>query len=87
MRGMQRAWRGQIYFRSRKINLSPLAPLALAALRAAWRALRRLSGDDAYERYLAHHRHVHAECPPLDRDAFWRAETERRWGRGVQRCC
>lgn len=57
------------------------------ALRAAWDALRRLSGDDAYERYLAHHRRVHAECPPLDRDAFWRAETERRWGPGAQRCC
>lgn len=60
---------------------------AARGLSVVWGALRRLSGDDAYERYLAHQRRVHAGCTPLDRDTFWRSELERRWGRGVQRCC
>ena len=38
-------------------------------LHKLWHAIRRLSGDDAYERYLAHHsgasRHSHAVTPRL----------------------
>ena len=59
----------------------------MSTLARLWRALRRLSGDDAYERYLAHWRERHAgEGAPLDRRAFYRAELERRWS-GVRRCC
>ncbi len=59
-----------------------------AILRGAWSILRNLSGDDAYERYLAtcrnhHSRHV---GEPLDRAAFFRAEQTRKWD-GVRRCC
>lgn len=50
------------------------------------RVLRRVSGDDAYERYLEHHRRDHGECAPLDRRAFYLAEQQRKWS-GVQRCC
>lgn len=48
--------------------------------------LRRLSGDDAYERYLTHHQLHHAARPPLDRRSFYIAEQERKWN-GIKRCC
>lgn len=52
-----------------------------------WRGLRQVSGDDAYERYLAHWRACHAhEGEPLSRKAFFQAEQERKWN-GVRRCC
>ena len=57
-------------------------------LSVAWRALRTLSGDDAYERYLEHFRREHGadEQAPLDRAAFFREEERRKWN-GVKRCC
>jgi uncharacterized short protein YbdD (DUF466 family) len=53
-----------------------------------WRALREITGDDAYERYLAHWRATHAQDggKPMDRKAFYRAEIQRRWN-GIKRCC
>lgn len=48
--------------------------------------LRRITGDDAYERYLAHHHRHHAGQPLLDRQAFYLAEQQRKWT-GVKRCC
>lgn len=61
-----------------------------AVLRRAWSALRELTGDDAYERYLAHWRACHADASPgavpLDRAAFFREEQRRKW-EGVRRCC
>lgn len=53
-----------------------------------WRVLRRLSGDDAYERYLAHWHKEHAGTGgvPLTRSEFFRAEQERKWS-GIKRCC
>lgn len=48
--------------------------------------LRQLSGDDAYERYLAHHHQHHADQAILDRREFYLAEQQRKWS-GVQRCC
>ena len=54
--------------------------------RRCWRALRRLSGDDAYERYVAHRRAAHAADRPLSRAEFYHAEIARKWD-GVRRCC
>jgi uncharacterized short protein YbdD (DUF466 family) len=51
-----------------------------------WATLRGLTGDDAYERYLAHRRARHAGEPVLDRSAFYRAELDRRF-RQASRCC
>lgn len=51
-----------------------------------WRYIRRLSGDDAYERYLAHHAAAHAGEPPLSRKEYFKREQERKWG-GIRRCC
>jgi uncharacterized short protein YbdD (DUF466 family) len=58
------------------------------ALRRFWTVLRELTGDDAYERYLAHWHSQHAAdgSAPLDRAAFFREELRRKW-EGVRRCC
>lgn len=60
----------------------------LVALGRFWRALRAITGDDAYERYLAHWHACHATDGglPLSRKAFYEAETQRRWN-GIKRCC
>ena len=56
-------------------------------MRRCWHTLRAISGDDAYERYLAHRRAQHAAgAPPLSRAEFFRAEQQRKWS-GVNRCC
>jgi len=53
-----------------------------------WQWLRRLSGDDAYERYLVHFQTVHAQDggTPLSRRDYFKAEQERKWS-GIKRCC
>jgi uncharacterized short protein YbdD (DUF466 family) len=58
------------------------------ALQRMWALLREVTGDDAYERYLAHWRAHHRidETLPLDRTAFWREEQRRKWT-GMRRCC
>lgn len=55
-------------------------------LGALWRFIRRVSGDDAYERYLRHHAAAHPCDAPLNRKAFFRQEQDRKWS-GVRRCC
>lgn len=57
-----------------------------AWLRAQWRLLRTLSGDDAYERYHAQQRACHADEAPLSRRAFYEESQRRKWS-GVSRCC
>ena len=52
-----------------------------------WALLRRLTGDDAYERYLEHYHKAHGDnCTPLERTDFHRRETDRKWS-GIKRCC
>ncbi|HKZ74734.1 MAG TPA: YbdD/YjiX family protein [Steroidobacteraceae bacterium] len=58
-----------------------------ALVRQLWQALRALTGDDAYERYLEHWRRAHAGERPLDAAQFHRQEEERRWSGGPNRCC
>jgi uncharacterized short protein YbdD (DUF466 family) len=53
---------------------------------AGWGYLRAVSGDDAYERYLAHHAAKHADQPLMTRKAFF-AERQRQKWTGVTRCC
>jgi uncharacterized short protein YbdD (DUF466 family) len=48
--------------------------------------LRAFSGDDAYERYRAHHAARHAGEPLMSRREFC-ADAERRKWSGVNRCC
>jgi len=58
------------------------------AVRRIWALLREVTGDDAYERYLAHWRTEHAAdgTRPLDRSSFYREEQRRKWD-GIRRCC
>ncbi len=55
-------------------------------LQRGWTILRQMSGDDAYDLYLAHQRSVHTAEPVLSRREFylWRLELK---SRGVNRCC
>lgn len=54
--------------------------------RRAWRYLRQVTGDDAYERYLAHHRQQHAGEPALTQEQYFRRRQEEKWSK-VSRCC
>ena len=58
------------------------------ALRKIWSVIREATGDDAYERYLAHWRAEHSAdgSRPLDRGSFYRDEQRRKWN-GIRRCC
>ncbi len=51
-----------------------------------WHILRRLSGDDDYERYLAHHAAAHPGASPLSRSAWFANRQRQKWS-GVNRCC
>ncbi len=53
---------------------------------AGWNVLRELAGDDAYERYCAHHRQRHSREPLLDRRAFFVKRQQEKWN-GIKRCC
>ena len=75
----------------RRATSAPRGPRqALAALwrgvRALWHGLRTLTGDDAYERYCAHHSLRHPHEPPMSRRVFCAEATRRKWS-GVNRCC
>ncbi len=59
---------------------------ATDAVRNAWKLVRALSTDDAYENYLAHHRAAHADTRALDRREFFLRQQVRKWS-GIQRCC
>jgi len=54
--------------------------------RAAWRTLRQLSGDDAYERYVEHCRQHHPGEAVPDRREFLAARQTGKWS-GIARCC
>jgi uncharacterized short protein YbdD (DUF466 family) len=64
----------------------------LRKLQISWQFLRRLSGDDAYERYLNHFaKHHLSDCAhncenPLTRKAFFKKWQDEKWN-GVKRCC
>ena len=62
----------------------------LTPLKNIWRNIRQLSGDDAYERYLAHYAVHHAGKndaePALSREAFFKEWQTSKW-KGIKRCC
>ncbi|MDD2801747.1 MAG: YbdD/YjiX family protein [Methylobacter sp.] len=64
----------------------------LSKFKAAWRLLRRLSGDDAYECYLENYARQHsADCEhgcvaPMSKQAFFKQWQDEKW-HGVKRCC
>ena len=69
----------------------------LNKIKTIWQILRRLSGDDAYERYLIHHEHHHAHNhpdlsghdgyhAPLSKAEFYKQWQDEKW-KGIKRCC
>jgi uncharacterized short protein YbdD (DUF466 family) len=68
-------------------RLSAAAERLLRWPRRTWQALRVLSGDAAYDRYLEHCREHHPDAQPLDRRAFYLREQERRYSEGPTSCC
>lgn len=62
----------------------------LGKLKNIWSNIRQLSGDDAYERYLAHYGEFHSGKdeaePPLSREAFFKEWQDGKW-KGFKRCC
>ncbi len=62
------------------------ARLMKRVLQRLWRSIRQLSGDDAYERYLAHCAARHADAPRLSRKEFFLRQEQQKWG-GIKRCC
>jgi uncharacterized short protein YbdD (DUF466 family) len=60
-------------------------PLA-GYVRRSWAWLRRLTGDDAYERYRVHQLSRHPGGHVMERAAFYAEEQRRKWS-GISRCC
>jgi len=57
--------------------------MLLNKLKTFWRAVRRLSGDDAYERYLQHHAEHHQADAPLSKEAFFSNSGRMKSGMGL----
>ncbi|HZP86459.1 MAG TPA: YbdD/YjiX family protein [Burkholderiales bacterium] len=55
-------------------------------LRTGWNYLRQVSGDDAYERYVAHLARFHPDVTPMSRGEHFRRRQEEKWNR-LSRCC
>ena len=55
-------------------------------IKTFWQGVRRLSGDDAYERYLQHYAEHHRDQPPLSKAEFFRQWQDGLWD-GIKRCC
>ena len=52
-----------------------------------WQAVRQLSGDDAYERYLRHHALHHVDDSALlSKKDFFKRWQDEKW-QGIKRCC
>lgn len=62
-------------------------PRFIPLLKHFWAGFRQVTGDDAYERYLAHWQDHHADQgKPMNRKEFFKVEQDRKWN-GVRRCC
>ncbi|MEK9652373.1 MAG: YbdD/YjiX family protein [Betaproteobacteria bacterium] len=55
-------------------------------LKTIWSYLREASGDDAYERYLAHHAITHKDATPMSRSEYFTHRQTEKWS-GIKRCC
>ena len=67
-------------------SLSTLRPTAHELFKRGWQTVRRLSGDDGYERYLEHHAAAHPGIPTLSRSAWFAEQQKQKWS-GINRCC
>ena len=71
-------------------TIMKLMEMMIKKLKLFWQNIRELSGDDAYERYLAHYQSFHADKhdaeAPLSREAFFKQWQDSKW-KGIKRCC
>jgi len=58
----------------------------LRPVRGALWYLREISGDNAYEKYLAAHEHTHPDRQPMERGEFYRARQEEKYLTPGSRC-
>lgn len=55
-------------------------------LKPFWNFVRQVSGDDAYERYLAHQRAHHSDTRPMTRREYFKRRQDEKWNK-ISRCC
>ena len=55
-------------------------------LRYAWGYLKEISGENAYDRYLAAHERTHPGRTPMDRGEFYRARQDEKYNNPGSRC-
>ncbi|MEY2855349.1 MAG: hypothetical protein RL030_2481 [Pseudomonadota bacterium] len=55
-------------------------------LSAGLSLLRGVTGDDAYEKYVAHMKRTQPEERPMSAEAFFSAQLEQKWN-CVNGCC
>ena len=55
-------------------------------LRAIWEYLKEISGDNAYDHYLAFHDRTHPERQAMTRGEFYRARQDEKYISPGSRC-
>ncbi len=55
-------------------------------LRYLWEYVKEISGENAYDRYLAFHVATHPDKPPLDRGEFYRQRQDEKYNNPGSRC-
>ena len=80
---VMQAFAGEV--RSRGLRWAALN-CATRLLWIAWRFVRQVSGDDAYERYREHMAHLHAGQRTMTRSEYFRFCQDQKWNR-ITRCC
>jgi len=63
----------------------PDIPL-IRPLRYAWDYLKEISGENAYDRYLAVHSATHPGKPAMGRGEFYRARQDEKYNNPGSRC-
>jgi uncharacterized short protein YbdD (DUF466 family) len=55
-------------------------------LRAIWEYLKEISGENAYEKYLAVHEATHPDRQAMTRGEFYRARQDEKYNNPGSRC-
>jgi uncharacterized short protein YbdD (DUF466 family) len=63
-----------------------MASRVLQPIRSAWWYLKEVSGENAYDRYLAVHASTHPGRPPMSRGEFYRQRQDEKYGDPGSRC-
>ncbi len=58
----------------------------LKPVRYAWGYLKEISGENAYDRYLAVHTATHPGKTPMNRSEFYRARQDEKYNNPGSRC-